>query len=422
MVGHRRGASSVGVESDAVTLRVLAGRTGWTLFASAIFFASVTVGSVIIARLLGVEGRGIIATAVVVPTIVAYGGEFGLPVATSYLIAQRPSERASVLGTARMLALGLSVPLVLLSVGLTLALPLAHNERALGLAFSAFVPLNLFQRLHLAVLQVELRMRAYNAVRVLGSLAYVMALAALPFLGAASAGGVIGALLVGNAVWVVLGTALASGRPVLVWDGGVARRLLGYGARSHVGSVSPIDNLRIDQLLLALILPAQVLGLYVTAMTFLTANRMIGTSLGIIAFPVAARTSSPRARKPLLLLVALALGLGSVAAAGEIVFGRQLLEFVFGDEFRGAYSALVLLALASITMNARGVLADWLRGIGRPGLATLGEVASLAVLLPAFALLWNGRASGVAAAVLAASVISLVATIVLLRPKYSRTT
>jgi hypothetical protein len=62
-------------------------------------------------------------------------------------------------------------------------------------------------------------------------------------------------------------------------------------------------------------------------------------------------------------------------------------------------------------------LADWLRGAGRPGLATLGEAASLAVLLPAIALLWGGEADGVAAAVLVASILALAVTFLISRPE-----
>jgi len=366
--------------------------------------------------MLGLDGRGTIASAVLIPTIVAYGGELGLPAATGYLIGERKADAGVVVGTARSLALGFCPVLLVISVGLTLLLPIADAERGLALAFAAFVPLSLMQRVHLAILQGGLRMRAFNAVRVVGGLAYVLALAVLPLLGAATTGGVIAALLVGNAVPAALAIGVGPRhRPLLAWDRAIAQRLLSYGARGHLGTLSPIDSLRLDQLVLALFLPAQVLGLYVTAMTFVTANRVLGVSLGMVAFPVAARTPAERARAPLLQLVGATLVLATIAAVLEIAFGRPLLGFVFGREFLGAYAALVVLAPASIAMNVRGVLADWLRGAGRPGIATVGEVISLAVLIPTFALLWNGHVTGVSIAVLAASAVSLGAIVVLAR-------
>lgn len=407
--------SAVDPEADVAALARLASHTGGVLAASAVHFASLVLSSVIIARLVGVEGRGLVATAVLVPTIVAYAGELGLPTATGYLISNRQLDRAAVVGTARTLALAFSIVLVAISLGLTLALPLTNTERTLALAFAAFIPLNLMQRLHLAMLQGELRFTAFNAVRSMGAVAYVSAVATLPVLDAASTTGVVAALLVGNAVWFALGAILAPRRPLFAWDRAVARRLVGYGARAHLGSVSPLDTLRLDQLVLAVLLPAHALGLYVTAMTFLTSNRILGVSLGFVAFPVAVRTPPNQARRTLLHFAGSALALGGLVALLEIGFGRTLLNALFGSEFRDAYPALVILSLASVAMNVRGVVGDWLRGAGRPGVAALGEAVSLAVLLPAFVLLWNGVETGVAAGVLVASTVALAATAFLIR-------
>jgi len=151
-------------------------------------------------------------------------------------------------------------------------------------------------------------------------------------------------------------------------------------------------------------------------MTVAIANRLLGVSLGVVAFPVAARTPPGQARRPFLQLLVTTAVLSTVAAAFEIAFGRQLLALLFPPEFADAYPPLVLLVLASVLMNIRGVAGDWLRGAGRPGVAALGEAVLLAVLLPGFVLFWNGRVTGVAAVVLAASAAALVATGVLARP------
>ena len=93
-------------------------------------FASLVLSSVIIARLLGVDGRGLIAAAVLVPTIVAFAGELGLPTATGYLIGEGRLNRRAVIGTARTLAFGLSAALILVSVVLTLSRCLWRRTRA----------------------------------------------------------------------------------------------------------------------------------------------------------------------------------------------------------------------------------------------------------------------------------------------------
>jgi O-antigen/teichoic acid export membrane protein len=396
--------------SDAPPPLLLVARAVGTLGASSIIFASLFVGSVLIARMLGVEARGVVAAAVLLPTIVAYAGELGVSAAAGYLIGERRTERGVVVGTALTLATGLSAVLVLVSLVLTLIVPLPDSARGLAFVFALFVPLNLLQRVFFTVLQAELRMNALNAVRVAGGVVYVGGLAALPALGADSTRGAVAALLVGNAVWLALSAALVARGPLRAWDDAVARRLLGYGLRAHLGSMSPLDSLRLDQLVLAIFLPAHALGLYVTAASVALSNRLLGVSFGIVAFPVAARTPRGHGRPVLLRLVAATGLLSAAAAAIEIVFGRDLLRIFFPPEFADAYAPLVILVLASVLMNVRGVTGDWLRGRGRPGAATIAEAVSLAVLLPGFVVLWNGEVTGVATVVLVASAASLAVT------------
>jgi len=66
-------------------------------------------------------------------------------------IGEARSDRRAVAGTARTLALGLSVVLVPVTLALTFTLPVAQAARTPALAFAAFVPLNLVQRVHLAI-------------------------------------------------------------------------------------------------------------------------------------------------------------------------------------------------------------------------------------------------------------------------------
>src|SRR5215208_3020379 len=139
--------------SDAAAPLLLVSRAAGTLAASGVYFAAVFVGSVLIARMLGLEGRGVVAAAVLLPTIVAYAGELGVPAAAGYLIGERRVERGIVVGTAAVLGAGLSVVLVLVSLALTLIVPLPDGARGLALAFALFVPLNVLQRVFLAVLQ-----------------------------------------------------------------------------------------------------------------------------------------------------------------------------------------------------------------------------------------------------------------------------
>ncbi|MGH2601164.1 MAG: hypothetical protein ACRDJ9_17485, partial [Dehalococcoidia bacterium] len=72
-----------------------------TVSGTGIYLASVVLANVLIARMLGVEGRGQVAAAVLIPTTVAYAGELGLPVATGYLVSTQSHNRRRIIAVAR---------------------------------------------------------------------------------------------------------------------------------------------------------------------------------------------------------------------------------------------------------------------------------------------------------------------------------
>jgi O-antigen/teichoic acid export membrane protein len=349
--------------------------------------------------MLGVEQRGEVAAAILVPTIIAFGGWVGLPAATGYFVNAEPDSRALTIGTARMLALIISGGLSLISLLVTALFPLQDSIRSASMIFTIFIPLTVFRFVHEAILQADLRTVAFNAIRFTGSIVYVLLLLLLWATGSASVPAVIWAQLGATFSWFALFTVFTRSQPWFLFNREIGRSLMTYGARAHLGSISPVESLRLDQLILAIFLSPYDLGLYIIAMTFVMANRAIGTSVGAITFPLASRHASSGERalsgQIYLLLVGAAV-IASFAAGLEIWFGRELLHLLFAVHDDEAYQVLKVLAVGSIFMSVSQVSSNALRGIGYPGLASVGEVISAAALLMLVTLLWNQGLIGVA--------------------------
>ncbi|MDQ4091250.1 MAG: oligosaccharide flippase family protein [Actinomycetota bacterium] len=390
--------------------RGLAQSVGATLGASLLLVLLLAVANVIVSRLLGVEGRGIVAAATLIPMIVGYAGELGIPVATGYLINVRPRDRETVISSARALGGIVSVILVLVSAALSLLLPLPPAARGLSVGYSVFAALNLLHRVNLTVLQADLRLRLFNGIRVLGAALYVGVLVGYLAAGIDSELAVVLALVVLNTFWFACTWASVGRHPGPRLDRPVSRALLGYGVRAHIGNVAVVDALRVDQLVLALFLAPTQLGLYVAAMTVITANRVIGTSVGVLCFPMAAKGDGgrdPGARRQFRKLIVATAALSGAVALVEWFLGGSLLTIFFGPDFAGARRALQILALASVAMNLRQMYADWLRGAGRPGPVAYSELVSITTLGLGCAVLWDGSVLAVAWAVSLSSVASL---------------
>ena len=391
--------------------KALLTHVGATLSASGIVLVSIAAANILIGRMLGVEGQGRLAAATLVPVIVGYAGEFGIPVATGYLINVESGRRLATIATARLISVAVSALLTALSALLVLTLPIPIEARWLSLAFCPFIAINMFYRLHLMILQADMRLRTFNRVRIAGAISYLLILVSYAITGVGTPFRVILALLAANMVWLILSLYLTSSdRPWFALDRTAAKSVLRYGLRAHIGNVSSVDGLRLDQLVLALLLDTRQLGLYVAAMTLIIGNRLVGTSIGALCFPIASRANrgqDPSARRQFRFLLAGSLLLSCALAAVESILGDWLMATLFGPAFKPAGQALAVLAVASIFMNARQVCADWLRGCGRPTIVTVSELVGMVVLAIVAAVLWDGTVTAVAWSVSVASAAAL---------------
>jgi O-antigen/teichoic acid export membrane protein len=187
------------------------------------------------------------------------------------------------------------------------------------------------------------------------------------------------------------------------------RTLGSFGLRGLLGATSPVETLRLDQAVVGLALSPSALGIYVVAMAFTNLPRIISQSIGMVAFPsLARRTAGPDAKRMTLQFVLLGTA-GAVASVAvlELAIGWAL-PFAFGHAYAGGVGPARILLVGALFWSIRRILADVLRGEGRPFAGTLAELTSWVVLLPGVGILGSMYGlDGVAVAVLLAAAASM---------------
>lgn len=365
------------------------------------------------ARALGPSHRGDLAQLLLWPQLVATVGSLGIELAAVYLSGD-PARRRDVPATT--IAISLAQSLVLVPAYLVLV-PFVFAGSGLtreALLMAPLIPMYLLGAVAIDVLAGRLRFGAFNAVRVTLPLIYCGGIVALAAAGRLTP--ISGAL-----AYVVAhgcGDALAL---ILVWresgfgrvDGALARSAVRFGAKSHLGRLSP-QSLGIDVAIIALLLSSHDLGLYAVASAFLAAPGLVASSIGMVVFPQASAAHQSGRRPQLQATFILHAATVIAMAALMVVLARPLVVVLFGDAYAGAVLALRLLALGAVASSIRAFPIELLRGIGRPGLTSIAEAANwavFAVAIPLGAML--GGLTGVAAAVAAASYASLLALAVI---------
>jgi len=373
-----------------VVLPRLAGTFGTSGASAALGVVSGTVA----ARVLAPSGRGDLALLLLWPQLVVTLGNLSVEAAATYLSAD-PRRRPNVPATTLALSAVQSVALVAVYLALV-PFVLDEHLRRDALAMAPLIPLYLAGACAIDVLAGRLRFAAFNAVRITLPVLYCAAIVAFALAGVLTP--IAGALAYLAAHACADALALA-----LVWrDGGLgrvdralAKEALHYGARAHVGRLAP-QALGLDTALISLALSSHDVGLYSAATAFLAAPNLVASSVGMVVFPhvsAARRTGAPAQLGATFALHTAAV---AVCALALIVAARPAVVLLFGDDYAGAVTPLRILALASVPLSLRVFPIEVLRGVGRPGLASVAQVADWALFLAPIPL--GARVGGIAGA------------------------
>jgi O-antigen/teichoic acid export membrane protein len=379
---------------------------------------------VLAARALGVEGRGDLAAIVLVPSILIQLGTLGMPLAMTYYVARDPEGSRTLL---RRLWTPIWLQTILLTaaqVGLLWAL-VDDAQRKAALVSIPAMPALVAQQYGLAVLQGQARFASFNLLRIAPATAYTLGMLALAMSGEADLVQVVLAWTVAN---VLVGLALAAIAIVYAWHARADTeisllRVIRFGTSAVLGSNSPVEVLRVDQAVVAVLLPRADLGLYVVALAFTSLPRFISQSVGMVAYPRVAATVRGEEIKRLLRAY-----LSTVAIAAGVVVGllevgmSWLIPTFFGPAFSGAVTTARILLIAAFLLALRRVLTDVAQGAGSPGAGTVAEIANLIVVLPLIVVVAPSRGiDGVATALTVGALVSLAVLAFMMRQTLRRT-
>ena len=198
--------------------------------------------------------------------------------------------------------------------------------------------------------------------------------------------------------------------------------MLSFGVRGMLGASSPIEYYRLDQAVVGLFLAPVALGIYTVAIAFTNLPRFVSTSVGMVAYPAVAAEQDRMAGYARLRRFSAVTVLACAAIVGTLeLTAGWLVPFFFGSEFEDAVPIARIVLVSAFLISVRRILSDGARGLGLPGLGTLGEIVSLVALAPAmvvFLPLWDAK--GVAFALVIAGIVSLPVVVIGLRRAAAR--
>ena len=332
----------------------------------------------VLARGLGVRGRGDLAAIVVPLAVVTIAADFGLGAYVS-----------------REAARGRPLSVLVGSIGATVAAIAAVVAVALlplvGLLSEGRGVVQTWLRVGLVLLPVALVINMLGAIargledwprfiryRLVSPVGYVVAVVGLALVGGLTVPSVALALTVITLVSALPLLPLVRAAMPLRVDRSTAREGLAFGARTWLGILSNLANQRLDQLLMVPLVSRDDLGRYAVAASISVAPLALSGALGTTALPRAARGGVDVVARSVRVVVAAS----TIAAVVLGLLAGPIVSVLLGDEFAGVEPMLRVLLLAVVPFAVAHLLQQSLIGAGRPDLSSWSESLALAITGP----------------------------------------
>ncbi len=335
------------------------------------------VASVLMARFLGADGRGLVAVIQTGTSVLAGIAGMGTQHAATYYASRRPRRRAQVLGnglvtTGVLLVVSSAAGLVLMGKLQQWVAP--HYDARIWLLAALLVPTFYLDVLIMNLMSAQSAFALKNRLSIAGRITTAVATVAI----------------VGWLGWGVAGALLATAPTLLIPSFGGLRVLarngialsrpvqaasLRYGMRIQVGAMLNILNARFDLLVLSAFAPLSAVGSYAIAQIVAELVLLFPNSMGYVLRAQVASGS----RRESFSGAALRLN-GSLVLCcllGVAVVGPPMILFGFGPGYHSALVPFLILLPGMWFLAAGGLTEDALAGRGRPGLSSLlaaGEV------------------------------------------------
>ncbi len=359
------------------------GRVALTLLSRGATLALGLVSSVLTARFLGPDGRGLLATLSVVTGLALQFGNPGLHTGNIYFVSRQPHRTAAVLGNTLVVSWAAGILCGAAAIGAVLLRPdlFPGIPMPLLLVTAAALPFQFMILLYQNTLLGQGEVAVFNLLEAGNKVITFALLAAwLVLLG----GGASGAVVLFAALAILNGTisALACARRTPFspsFDGGLFREMIRYGGRVYLACLFAFLVIRSDLLLVNYFLGTGAAGVYSIAVQISDALLLLPVTVGMILLPrIAAAEAAGGVEVTARILRHTALLLTGIVIAAGILVGPVVRTF-YGRGFEGAALATLCLLPGIWALGLNGVLMNHFAGRGMPSVTLYAPLAGLLV-------------------------------------------
>ena len=346
-----------------------------------VLIATSFVSSVVVARALSIEERGLFGLLVAVGAFAIQFGNFGLPNANTYLVARQPQLQAALFSNTIWVLFGVAGLLALLCGVVVPAIPAWESlGGSLGVAVWLVAMAGLVQMVAQNLLAGRFLFTLSNLVDIFARVGGILGMLGLWYLGNTSAGWFSVNAAVLGLVATVWGLRVGGVRLVVTkWDAPLARQQLRYGIRAYGACLASFILSRLPLYAVESRGGLEGLAYYTQALVIADTMLVMPIALGTVLFPNLAAASDVESRiQATLRLAGITAGLMLLAVLSAIWLGPRLLPFVYGEAYAASMPLLTAMLPGIAALGVCSVMQNALSANGYPWASVLSPVIGVA--------------------------------------------
>jgi O-antigen/teichoic acid export membrane protein len=343
------------------------------------------VTTILVARILGPEGRGIFAIAIAATAMGVQFGNFGLHASNTYYLSRQPDLLPVLLGNSLFVGLGLGSIGALIAWLIFFIWPeIAPLHGNLLLIVLISVPLGLTYLLLQNILLGLQNVKAYNGLELLNKLLTVLFFGVLIWFDWISPTMLLIAGIISTKIAISWGT-------LIVTDNGINRPKIGlkiffgsigYGSKAYISAFFSFLTMRMGLFIIQYKYGAEAAGYYSVALTMAELIYMFPVVVGNLIFPKLSSMSDEIAKRNATNRLVLYVASGMFVSCVIVwVMAEPLVQILFGAEFIHSVPMLYGLLPGVIVLSANTIYMNYFASLGMPSVTMYSPALAAALLL-----------------------------------------
>ena len=365
--------------------------------------------SIIIARVLGPEGKGIYSLAILLSALLITFSQFGISSASVFYIGRKKYPIKEVLGANIIFSILISFFAIL--VGLVIIFffrdsifPKVAKEYLL-LAL-LLIPFRIFLNFILSVFIGLQKIKEYNFIQLMQIFIFLI-LISIFLLGFdfGIKAAIIAGILSCSSACIILFNQIKKKTDGLVFslNKNLFKDFFSYGSKAYMGNVTTFLYLRIDMWMINIFLNPLAVGFYSIAVGLSEKIWLISQSAGTVLFPkVAAETNKKNLKEFTPIVNRNILFITMLIAILFLLLGRWIIVSLYSEKFLESVLPFQILLIGAVTLGGSRIITNDIAGRGKPMLNTYVAIASVIlnillniILIPKFGIIGAAWATAI---------------------------